>query len=217
MCATQGFHLEYLRHGDSDKPGGRGKRHGTMDRLLRLANDATLREELTSFPLALEAEDAIPTAHRSGVAQSVLWRLRQICLLTSVAYGCFPLALEAEDAIPAAHRSGLSLVASLLPTLSLPAHGLRFLRERQLMPLPVQQCISLTGSLLAGAQSVLWPVRQSCLLISVACECPAGPRSTLARRALQESKYGSMCTHGHACVKDTRQCLLGFLWQNNRR
>ncbi len=63
----QGFHLEYLRYGDSDKPAGRGKKHGTMDRLLRLANDATLREELTSFPLALDAEDAIPAVHRSGV------------------------------------------------------------------------------------------------------------------------------------------------------
>ena len=68
----QGFHLEYLRYGDSDKQGGRGKKHGTMDQLLRLANDATLREELTSFPLAQDAEDAIPAAHRSGVWQSVL-------------------------------------------------------------------------------------------------------------------------------------------------
>ena len=62
----QGFHLEYLRHGDSGKQVGRGKKHGTMDRLLRLANDATLREELTSFPLALDAEDALLAEHRSG-------------------------------------------------------------------------------------------------------------------------------------------------------
>lgn len=66
----QGFHLEYLRYGDSDKPAGRGKKHGTMDRLLRLANDATLREELTSFPLAPDAEDAIPAVHRSGMLPS---------------------------------------------------------------------------------------------------------------------------------------------------
>ena len=63
----QGFHLEYLRSGDAQKQVGRGRKHGTMDRLLRLANDATLREELTSFPLAIDAEDAIPAAHRSGM------------------------------------------------------------------------------------------------------------------------------------------------------
>ncbi len=65
--AVQGFHLEYLRYGDSDKQAGRGKKHGTMDRLLRLANDAMLREELTSFPLAPDAKDAIPAIHRSGM------------------------------------------------------------------------------------------------------------------------------------------------------
>ena len=86
MCTTQGFHLEYLRYGDSDKPGGRGKKHGTMDRLLRLANDATLREELTSFPLALEAEEAIPAAHRSGVTQSILRHVPYICPLMSVTF-----------------------------------------------------------------------------------------------------------------------------------
>ncbi len=64
---VQGFRLEYLRYGDADKQGGRGKKHGTTDRLLRLANDATLREELTSFPLAQDADDAIPAVHRSGM------------------------------------------------------------------------------------------------------------------------------------------------------
>lgn len=71
----QGFHLEYLRHGDSEKQAGRGRKHGTMDRLLRLANDATLREELTSFPLAVDAKDAIPGVHRSGMQPPVLRKL----------------------------------------------------------------------------------------------------------------------------------------------
>ncbi len=66
--AVQGFHLEYLRYGEQDKQGSRGRKHGIADRLLRLANDATLREELTSFPLAPSADDAIPAAHRPGTS-----------------------------------------------------------------------------------------------------------------------------------------------------
>ena len=62
----QGFHLEYLHYGEQDKHGSRGKKYGIADRLLRLANDATLREELTSFPLAPSADGAIPAAHRPG-------------------------------------------------------------------------------------------------------------------------------------------------------
>ena len=62
----QGFHLEYLQSQEQDKQSSRGRKHGIADRLLRLANDATLREELTSFPLAPSAEDAIPAAYRPG-------------------------------------------------------------------------------------------------------------------------------------------------------
>ena len=72
----QGFHLEYLRSGDAQKQAGRGKKHGTMDRLLRLANNATLREELTSFPLAIDAEDAIPAVHRSGMQPGLIKPVR---------------------------------------------------------------------------------------------------------------------------------------------
>ena len=66
MHAMQGFHLEYLQSQEQDKPSSRGRKHGIADRLLRLANDATLREELTSFPLSPSADDAIPAAHRPG-------------------------------------------------------------------------------------------------------------------------------------------------------
>jgi hypothetical protein len=37
-----------------------------MDRLLRLADNATLRSELAQFPLAADAEDAVLQEHRAG-------------------------------------------------------------------------------------------------------------------------------------------------------
>jgi len=37
-----------------------------MDRLLRLADDATLRSELTLFSLARDAEQPIEQEHRAG-------------------------------------------------------------------------------------------------------------------------------------------------------
>jgi U3 small nucleolar RNA-associated protein 20 len=48
----QGFKLKYLGP--------------YVDRLLRLAADATLREELTAFPLSRTADDAIQPEHRLG-------------------------------------------------------------------------------------------------------------------------------------------------------
>ena len=39
-----------------------------MDRLLRLADNATLRSELAQFPLAADAEDAVLPEHRAGGA-----------------------------------------------------------------------------------------------------------------------------------------------------
>ena len=67
LC-VQAFHLEYLRSGEPGRQGATGskKLRGTMDRLLRLAKDETLREELTSFELAADSDDAIPAAHRPG-------------------------------------------------------------------------------------------------------------------------------------------------------
>ncbi|KAK9818396.1 hypothetical protein WJX72_012002 [[Myrmecia] bisecta] len=47
-----------------------------MERLLRLASDATLREELTGFPLPADVEGAIPAEHRAGaipVMVRLLW------------------------------------------------------------------------------------------------------------------------------------------------
>ena len=41
-----------------------------MERLQRLAADATLREELTSFPLAKDAEEGVAAEHRAGAALS---------------------------------------------------------------------------------------------------------------------------------------------------
>lgn len=38
-----------------------------LERLLRLADDATLRTELASFPLAAGAEGGIAAEHRAGV------------------------------------------------------------------------------------------------------------------------------------------------------
>ena len=38
-----------------------------MERLLRLADNATLRSELAQFPLAVDAGDAILPEHRAGV------------------------------------------------------------------------------------------------------------------------------------------------------
>ena len=68
LC-VQAFHLEYLRSGEPGKQGPNGgkKLRGTMDRLLRLAKDETLREELTGFALAADSDDAIPAAHRPGM------------------------------------------------------------------------------------------------------------------------------------------------------
>lgn len=37
-----------------------------LDRLLHMADEATLREELTSFPLAASAEQPIQDVHRPG-------------------------------------------------------------------------------------------------------------------------------------------------------
>lgn len=37
-----------------------------MERLLRLADNATLRSELAQFPLAPDAEDAVLPEHRAG-------------------------------------------------------------------------------------------------------------------------------------------------------
>lgn len=42
-----------------------------MDRLLRLADNATLRSELAQFPLAADAEDAVLPEHRAGGAQGI--------------------------------------------------------------------------------------------------------------------------------------------------
>jgi hypothetical protein len=39
-----------------------------MDRLLRLADNSTLRSELAQFPLAPDAEDAVLPEHRAGGA-----------------------------------------------------------------------------------------------------------------------------------------------------
>jgi hypothetical protein len=52
-CFMQGFKLKFLGP--------------YMQRLLRLATDAHLREELTSFPLAINSDDAIELEHRPGV------------------------------------------------------------------------------------------------------------------------------------------------------
>ena len=74
---VQAFHLEYLRSGEPGKQGvtGSNKLRGTMDRLLRLAKDDTLREELTGFALAADSDDAIPAAHRPGAetGQASVW------------------------------------------------------------------------------------------------------------------------------------------------
>ena len=37
-----------------------------MERLLRLADNATLRSELAQFPLAPDADDAVLPEHRAG-------------------------------------------------------------------------------------------------------------------------------------------------------
>ncbi len=38
-----------------------------MERLLRLADNSTLRSELAQFPLAADAENAILSEHRAGL------------------------------------------------------------------------------------------------------------------------------------------------------
>ena len=81
--SVQAFHLEYLCSGEPGKQGPTGskKLRGTMDRLLRLAKDETLREELTGFALAADSDDAIPAAHRPGTetTQASVWRSLQAC------------------------------------------------------------------------------------------------------------------------------------------
>ena len=43
-----------------------------MERLVRLADDKVLREELTAFPLAMTSEDAIKLQHRPGYALALM-------------------------------------------------------------------------------------------------------------------------------------------------
>lgn len=60
MCVAQGFKLRYLGP--------------YADRLLRLAADATLREELTAFPLSSTADNPVQPEHRPGAHPfSFLW------------------------------------------------------------------------------------------------------------------------------------------------
>lgn len=51
-CAMQSFKLKYVS--------------ANLDRLLRLADNATLRAELTLFPISSTADNAIATEHRPG-------------------------------------------------------------------------------------------------------------------------------------------------------
>lgn len=54
-----------------------------MERLLRLAADASLREELTAFPLSPTADPPIQPEHRAGQPKTQLkiphWHLQQLC------------------------------------------------------------------------------------------------------------------------------------------
>lgn len=49
------------------------------ERLLRLADNTTLRSELAQFPLAVDADDAILPEHRAGMCElpqfALLWRM----------------------------------------------------------------------------------------------------------------------------------------------
>ena len=66
--AVQGFHLEYLRYGDARQARlAEARSMAPWTGSCGLQMTQCLREELTSFPLAQDADDAIPAVHRSGM------------------------------------------------------------------------------------------------------------------------------------------------------
>lgn len=82
-----------------------------MDRLMRLADDKTLRSELTAFPVAKGADNGVNEEHRPGLVRPALIpgllccanvvTVMQYCLRTHA------VAKAAENGVDEEHRPGL--------------------------------------------------------------------------------------------------------------